>query len=178
MFELQPAYNGVDNPVIDLLSLCDNAGRLCSTTAVQAVRGDTSSGFLAAAATMEMHIRKSLRHSSFETSTMKHPHALLWLTLAMIGNVHAQTCYQADGTVHKSDKPCKNNPNACCSSAGAADDLCYDNGFCFSVYYGKIYRGSCTDSSFGAAGCATKCVDRKSRSGLFYCCNGVGAGLD
>ena len=74
----------------------------------------------------------------------------------------SQTCYwpngaEADGAY----KPCANGRGACCYDIDDQHhDTCYDNGFCFSLYWGYLYRGACTDSNWSdGSGCATQCLN-------------------
>jgi hypothetical protein len=81
-----------------------------------------------------------------------------------LGMVQSQACYWPDGTAAGSSyAPCpsSNGTGPCCYDSGPSlSDLCYSNGFCYSVVLGKIYRGACTDQSWNrGAGCASQCLN-------------------
>lgn len=84
---------------------------------------------------------------------------------AFIVSCTAQACYWPDGSLADGAyKPCASNSRICCYNLDADHhDLCYSNGFCMSLYWGFLYRGACTDSSWGAnSGCASGCKAGKS----------------
>ena len=78
--------------------------------------------------------------------------------------VSGQTCYFPDGTIADLHVPCGHGSQACCYYLDDSHhDLCFSNGFCFSWFFGSLYRGSCTDKSFSdSSGCATECLTSRS----------------
>jgi hypothetical protein len=81
-----------------------------------------------------------------------------WLILLCVCQfVNCQTCYWPNGMV--SDfKQCSTNGGACCYNPdNAHHDPCFSNGLCQSIFFGYIYRGACTDSSWGAS-CPNVCT--------------------
>ena len=82
--------------------------------------------------------------------------------ITIVNCVHrgcAQTCFFPDGTVASLYKPCGGPTKSCCFySDPNHHDPCYSNGYCYSWWYGSLYRGACTDSSWSASSaCPTKC---------------------
>lgn len=83
------------------------------------------------------------------------------LGLSYLHAIRSQTCYWPDGSEAGSAyTPCLNGKGPCCYNSNPGHhDLCYDNGFCYSLYFGNIYRGACTDQSFNSdSGCASQCT--------------------
>ncbi len=86
----------------------------------------------------------------------------LYLVLCFLYNklsMATRTCYWPDGSVIPSSSdytPCNLTAtgidSACCSSW----DPCSANGYCFSSS-GYVYRGGCTDSTWGADECCPNC---------------------
>jgi hypothetical protein len=100
----------------------------------------------------------------FDPVTMLSFNLSATLCLLSLWTIHArsQTCYWPDGSQADAVyKPCANNKGACCYYVDDNHhDLCYDNGFCYSLYWGYNYRGACADSTWpSGSGCATDCLD-------------------
>ncbi|KAF1992429.1 hypothetical protein K402DRAFT_399544 [Aulographum hederae CBS 113979] len=88
--------------------------------------------------------------------------SLLFPIVYLFVPAFAQTCYFPDGSTADLFKPCTNYSKgaACCySSDPQGTDLCYNNGYCYSLIFGALYRGACTDRdwSLGSA-CAQQCL--------------------
>ena len=84
--------------------------------------------------------------------------------LSLLPLLTAQQCYWPDGSDAPAEyKPCVNGRGACCYDLDPEHhDLCYDNGFCYSLWFGSVYRGACTDQSWNNEnGCASQCLDCK-----------------
>ncbi|KAK8127274.1 hypothetical protein PG984_008382 [Apiospora sp. TS-2023a] len=103
------------------------------------------------------------------------------LRLCMLSLVKGQVCYFPDGTVAADHKPCSQAGGACCYSANDAHrDACYSNGLCQSLWFGRIYRGACTDKAWGSS-CPSVCTDGTLANGgvalrscltpAFWCCD-------
>lgn len=82
--------------------------------------------------------------------------------LSFLPLLTAQQCYWPDGSdAPAAYKPCANGRGACCYDIDPEyHDLCYDNGFCYSLLFGSVYRGACTNQSWNDGnGCASQCLD-------------------
>ena len=112
------------------------------------------------------HLRSPLLTltSSSNITIMRRTLFLTCALLLSIRSVSGQTCYFPDGTTADVHVPCGHGSQACCYYLDDSHhDLCFSNGFCFSWFFGSIYRGACTDESFSdSSGCATECIASRS----------------
>ncbi|KAF2149708.1 hypothetical protein K461DRAFT_314825 [Myriangium duriaei CBS 260.36] len=104
--------------------------------------------------------------------------------------VRSPSCYAPDGAdmttvaglIYSSCNATAANSHCC-----AASDTCIDNGFCFGTgnnWGMRLYRGGCTDVSWGSSACPQRCQDVGTNGpagitlaenlavGLFCCTNG------
>jgi hypothetical protein len=81
-----------------------------------------------------------------------------WLILLSVCQfANCQTCYWPNG-MESDFKQCSTTGGACCYNPDDAHhDPCFSNGLCQSIFFGYIYRGACTDSSWGAS-CPNVCT--------------------
>lgn len=80
----------------------------------------------------------------------------------LISTASAQQCYWPDGSLAGPEmKPCKNVPGTCCTNLDN-NDLCFSNGYCYSLSFGAGYRGACTDRNWSVgSGCPQYCKTSK-----------------
>ncbi|KAF2119680.1 hypothetical protein BDV96DRAFT_596371 [Lophiotrema nucula] len=81
-----------------------------------------------------------------------------------------QQCYFPDGTVAIGFKPCSSDGGTCCYQKGDyLGDLCYNNGLCWSTYFGNAYRGACSNKDW--FNCTSECkdVERDNRTLMTSC---------
>ncbi|KAK7946914.1 uncharacterized protein PG986_011235 [Apiospora aurea] len=68
--------------------------------------------------------------------------------LGISSAAEAQACYCPDGSA-SGYKPCSNAGGACCYRfTEAYRDICYSNGLCQSLYFGRMYQGTCTNKNW------------------------------
>lgn len=109
----------------------------------------------------------------------RHRVVLSLLCLQTLPHLVLSACYFPDGTkADASYQPC--NPSAsesaCCAlnkTNGALNDICLDNGLCYSqdsVNSGLIFQNACTKQSWGTAACPKYCpVGGESSPPLPFC---------
>ncbi|GAB1211967.1 hypothetical protein ATERTT37_001092 [Aspergillus terreus] len=117
----------------------------------------------------------------------RHRVVLSLLCLQTLPHLVLSACYFPDGTkADASYQPC--NPSAsesaCCAlnkTNGALNDICLDNGLCYSqdsVNSGLIFQNACTKQSWGTAACPKYCPVGGSSDGYFVLpCPGAGKGF-
>lgn len=102
---------------------------------------------------------------------------LLVLLSSIICSIQAQSttkqCYYPNKSTSTTDTPCDANADvsACCSPG----DLCLANGLCLN--YGRLSRGSCTDSTFSSSQCPQICLNYPQGCPITPCWGPNGAGL-
>lgn len=97
---------------------------------------------------------------SYSTSSLSLTlHVILYLALASVPFTASldPTCHYPDGTVALTDIPCNNHGSAaaCCGP----NYYCLSNGLCWGDLH--LGRGSCTDPTWQAPGCAELCRNGK-----------------
>lgn len=78
---------------------------------------------------------------------------------SIMSKAEEPACYYPDGTLAWEYKACSKAGGACCYSLDQAHrDACYSNGLCQSLWFGRIYRGACTDKGWGGS-CPNICPE-------------------
>ena len=76
------------------------------------------------------------------------------------------TCYLPNGKIVSGNVPCYSSTgdgySHCCDPV---NDICLDNGLCYSSWHGALWRRTCTDKNWESSYCSKYC--QQSRNALF-----------
>ncbi|KAF4870901.1 hypothetical protein CGCSCA1_v009908 [Colletotrichum siamense] len=92
--------------------------------------------------------------------------------LTLVASATGETCYFPDGSVDQGGIECpKIGENAVVACCRKSNHYCLDNGLCLEPNAWTMYRNSCTDKNFRAAGCPKICRDAalSGHTGVNYC---------
>ncbi|KAF5484965.1 hypothetical protein CGCS363_v014952 [Colletotrichum siamense] len=92
--------------------------------------------------------------------------------LTLVASATGETCYFPDGSVDQGGIECPRiGDNAVVACCRKSNHYCLDNGLCLEPNAWTMYRNSCTDKNFRAAGCPKICRHTAPRgyTGVNYC---------